>query len=417
VRHGVVIGSGVSGLLAARALAAHCEMVTVLERDAIPESTAPRPGVPQGHHIHVMLAGGVRALERLFPGGVDELVRAGAQLFDYGSCRYHSLGDWMPCVHTGLPTLAATRPFFEHYIRQWIARMPNVRFQYGTVVSGPTIDGDRVTGVPGHPADLVIHATGRHSRLPSWLAAHGYPAPRRTEIGFDLGYATGRFRVPAAVLPEHPMVYVVGRPPQHTRVGVVIKLENGNVYGGMGGYQGDHPPGDPEGFLAFAKSLVHPDVHRVLAQSELLGPIVRFRIPNAVRHHYGRLRRFPIGILPIGDGICSYDPAFGHGMAAAALQAEALSECLAASPANLAREYFGRVEKIVDVPWNLCSGENLKYPGTRGPRTLFFPMTRRLKDRLVTRRDPAILPHFYSVVTLAAPPRVLLRSRTIRALL
>jgi len=128
------------------------------------------------------------------------------------------------------------------------------------------------------------------------------------------------------------------------------------------------------------------------------------------------MRRFPAGILPIGDGICSYDPAFGHGMSVAALQAEALSECLAARSTDLAHDYFRRVEAIVDVPWSLCCGENLKYPGATGPRPLLFPVTRRLKDRLVTRRDPAILPDFYSVVTLAAPPRAMLRPRTVRSL-
>jgi 2-polyprenyl-6-methoxyphenol hydroxylase-like FAD-dependent oxidoreductase len=393
-----------------------------------------------------MLAGGVRALERLFPGAIDDLVAAGATLFDYGESRFHMLGDWMPRVHTGLPTLAVTRPFLEHHVRQWVGRIGNVCFRYGTAASpltrpflehhvrqwvgrignvcfrygtaaSPlTFDGTRVTGMEQSPADLVIDATGRHSRLPAWLAEHGFPRVPRTEVGFGLGYATGRFRVPAAALPDHPMLYVVGRPPRHTRVGVVLRMESGIVYGGMGGYQGDHPPGDPEGFLAFARSLVQPDVHRVLAQSELIGPIARFRIPNSVRHHYARMRRFPAGILPIGDGICSYDPAFGHGMSVAALQAEALSECLAARSTDLAHDYFRRVEAIVDVPWNLCCGENLKYPGATGPRPLLFPVTRRLKDRLVTRRDPAILPDFYSVVTLAAPPRAMLRPRTVRSL-
>jgi 2-polyprenyl-6-methoxyphenol hydroxylase-like FAD-dependent oxidoreductase len=425
IQRGIVIGSGMAGLLAARALAPHCDTVMVLEKDAMPESPAPRPGVPQGHHIHVMLAGGVFALDRLFPGAVDKLVRAGAQCFDYGESRFHSLGDWMPRVRTGLPTLAMTRPFIEHHVRQWVASLANVRLRYGGSVAEPVFDGRRVTGVlltTGEVIDagLVIDATGRHSRLPAWLVANGFPAVPCTEVGFDLGYATGHFRVPTAVLPDHPMLYVVGHAPRYTRVGVIVQLENGLVYGGMGGYQGDHPPGDPEGFLGFAKSLVHPEVYRVLAQSELLGPIVRFRIPNAVRRHFSSMRRFPAAILPAGDCICSYDPAFGHGMAAAALQAEALDQCLGAhggATAALARDYLRRVDAIVDVPWDLCCGENLKYSGTTGPRPLLFPVTRRLKDRLATRRDPAILRDFYSVVTLAARPRTLLQPRILRTLL
>jgi 2-polyprenyl-6-methoxyphenol hydroxylase-like FAD-dependent oxidoreductase len=423
----VVIGSGIAGLLAARAASRHSEAVTVIEKDSVPASPQPRPGAPQGNHIHVLLAGGVGALERLFPGAVQELVGHGARLFDYGLSRFHSMGEWMPRVQTGLQTLAVTQPFLEHHLRRWVAAIPNVQFLYNTSVSTPVYDtgNARATGVALHnrqtiPADLIIDATGRNSRLPTWLAEHGYARVPETEIGFNLGYATGRFRVPASVLPDHPMLYVVGQPPQHTRVGVIVQLENGLVYGGMGGYQGDHPPGDLSGFLAFAKSLVDPAVHRVLAQSELLAPIVRFRIPSAVRRHFSRMRRFPTGILPIGDCICSYDPAFGHGMAVAALQAKTLDQCLATCPsagADLASDYFRRVDAIVDVPWNLSSGENLKFPGTTGPRPLLFPVARRLKDRLVTRRDPAILPDFYSVVTLVNPPRILLRTRVARCLL
>jgi 2-polyprenyl-6-methoxyphenol hydroxylase-like FAD-dependent oxidoreductase len=422
----VVIGSGIAGLLAARAASRHSESVTVLERDSVPSSPQPRSGVPQGNHIHVLLAGGVNALERLFPGAIQELVGHGARLFDYGLSRFHSLGEWMPRVQTDLQTLAVTQPFLEHHLRRWVSAIPNVQFLYNTTVSSPVFDSTiRVTGAALQsgktiPADLVIDATGRNSRIPRWLAEHGYARVPQTEIGFDLGYATGRFRVPASVLPDHPMLYVVGQPPRHTRVGVIVQLENGLVYSGMGGYQGDHPPGDPAGFLAFAESLVDPAVHRVLADSELLGPIVRFRIPSAVRRHFSRMRRFPAGILPMGDCLCSYDPAFGHGMAVTALQAEVLDQCLTvhhSAGADLARDYFRRVDTIVDVPWNLCTGENLKFPGTTGPRPLLFPVTRRLKDRLVTRRDPAILGDFYSVVTLVNPPRVLLRPEVARSLL
>jgi phytoene dehydrogenase-like protein len=45
-QHAVVVGAGMGGLTAAQALAAHFERVTVLERDALPEIAAPRPGTP-----------------------------------------------------------------------------------------------------------------------------------------------------------------------------------------------------------------------------------------------------------------------------------------------------------------------------------------------------------------------------------
>lgn len=47
-RHAVVIGAGIAGLAAARALSETFDQVTVVERDHLPATPVPRPGVPQG---------------------------------------------------------------------------------------------------------------------------------------------------------------------------------------------------------------------------------------------------------------------------------------------------------------------------------------------------------------------------------
>ena len=48
----VVIGAGMGGLTAARALADHFERVLVLEGDVLPADPLDRHGVPQGRHVH-----------------------------------------------------------------------------------------------------------------------------------------------------------------------------------------------------------------------------------------------------------------------------------------------------------------------------------------------------------------------------
>jgi 2-polyprenyl-6-methoxyphenol hydroxylase-like FAD-dependent oxidoreductase len=53
-----VLGGSIAGLLAARVLADHAERVVVIERDTIEGVTGPRPGVPQGRQLHVMVRGG-----------------------------------------------------------------------------------------------------------------------------------------------------------------------------------------------------------------------------------------------------------------------------------------------------------------------------------------------------------------------
>jgi len=425
-QHAVVIGASVAGLLASRALSGHFRSVTLLDWDKEPAQAVPRAGVPQGRHLHVVLPGGVCALDRLFPGRLDELVRAGSQPFDYGQSQFHMCGQWMPRIATELNSLAQTRPFLEEHLRRWVRELPNVRVTFGARVTAPIFEGSRVSGVAWQyaggdrtkvlRAGLVIDATGRNTRLPRWLAGEGYPPVPETSIGIDLGYATGRFRAPGNLRPTHPMLYIVGHPPRETRVGVRVLVEDGVIFGGMGGYHGDHPPADLPGFLEFARSLCQPDVFDVLSRSELLSPIAVYRIPAATRRHYGRMARFPNGILPIGDAICSFDPAFGQGMTVAALEAEALLDCLQRhSHADKAfrRDYFRRADAAIEVPWAVSSGENFKYPQTTGRRPLSFPLTRLYKDRLATCGDAAVIHDFYRVVSLSAPPRILLRPRVV----
>src|SRR5258705_11840219 len=78
-RPAVVIGAGLGGLSAARVLADYFDEVIILDRDELPDDAAPRPGVPQGKHPHVLLGGGLKALENLFPGFGKHLMRAGPE--------------------------------------------------------------------------------------------------------------------------------------------------------------------------------------------------------------------------------------------------------------------------------------------------------------------------------------------------
>ena len=73
-RHAVVVGGSMAGMLAARVLTDHFERVTVLERDLLPDAPAPRKGLPQARHLHILLMRGQLAFEHLFPGLIEELV-------------------------------------------------------------------------------------------------------------------------------------------------------------------------------------------------------------------------------------------------------------------------------------------------------------------------------------------------------
>src|SRR5262245_3635034 len=77
-RRAAVIGGGIAGLAAAKALSDHFEQVVVLERDRLAEAPGHRPGTPQSRHPHGLLVGGQRALSALFADFEQDLLEAGA---------------------------------------------------------------------------------------------------------------------------------------------------------------------------------------------------------------------------------------------------------------------------------------------------------------------------------------------------
>jgi NAD(P)-binding Rossmann-like domain len=54
----IVVGGGLAGLSAARALSDRFRQIVILDRDELPDGATPRHGVPQGKHPHGLLGGG-----------------------------------------------------------------------------------------------------------------------------------------------------------------------------------------------------------------------------------------------------------------------------------------------------------------------------------------------------------------------
>jgi 2-polyprenyl-6-methoxyphenol hydroxylase-like FAD-dependent oxidoreductase len=211
-----VLGASMAGLLAARVLADAYAQVTVVDRDQLPEGSAQRRGVPQGHHLHALLARGQQALEELFPGMTAALVAQGVPSGDMlANARVYLSGYRLRQAHTGLVLLCASRPVLEGHVRARVRALPNVAVLGSCDIMGlaATPDGRRVTGARVHhreagsgsaedvlDADLVVDATGRGSRTPIWLEALGYARSDTEQVRIGLGYATRTYRLPADAL-------------------------------------------------------------------------------------------------------------------------------------------------------------------------------------------------------------------------
>src|SRR5580658_9910436 len=131
LKQAVVIGAGMGGLAAAKAVAPHFEKVIVFDRDALPDAPAARPGTPQARHTHGLLAGGCRALQRLFPGLELDLVDAGAVRARISrDARYEVPGfDPLPQRDLGFDQFGLSRPALERVCRRRVEREPNIEFR------------------------------------------------------------------------------------------------------------------------------------------------------------------------------------------------------------------------------------------------------------------------------------------------
>ena len=195
--HAVVLGGSIAGLLAARVLAETYPQVTVLDRDALAPGVAPRRGVPQGRHIHALLARGQLVLEELFPGLTDELVARGAPVGDMlGDARLLFGGHRLARAATGLRVVSVSRPLLEDRIRARVRALAAVRFAPPCDVAGlrPSPDGRRVVGVrvlrradasAGETidADLVVTPRGAARGHPGGWRRSGSRRPRRSRCG------------------------------------------------------------------------------------------------------------------------------------------------------------------------------------------------------------------------------------------
>ena len=421
--HAVVLGASMAGLLAARVLTDSYGQVTVIDRDELPETPMHRRGVPHGRHLHALAARGQQALEELFPELTAALVADEAPIGDLlANGRLYFSGHRLRQAPTGLVLVCASRPFLEGHVRARVRALPNVAFLDRCDVVGlaTTPDGRRVTGprvlrrADGSAdevlaADLVVDATGRGSRTPIWLDALGYPRPEREQVGIGLGYATRTYGLPPDAL-GGDLAILNAATPQHPRIGALLMLEGDRWMLTLGGILGDHPPTDPDGFLAFARSLRFPDIYEAVRDAEPLDEPVAFRFPASLRHRYERLGRFPDGLLVLGDAVASFNPIYGQGMSVAALEALTLRRHLEQGIEPQPRRWFRDLARVVDVPWDMSAGGDLAFPGVQGRRTLKVRLVNAYLARLhaAAAHDADLASAFVRVVGLVAPPQSLL---------
>lgn len=426
--HALVLGGSMAGLVAARVLSEHFQQVTILERDGVTAEPQSRKGQPQTRHLHGLLASGLETLTHYYPDLPQALESSGALVQDFAeTMHWHAYGGFRKRFHMGLRAALMSRPLLESLVRQRTLARANITLRDNTAVKGLVTNPERtaVTGVEVESrgasthnetisADLVVDATGRGSRTPQWLTEMGYTAPAESEVRIDVGYATRLYRRD----PNDPLgrSWLLSTPeaPKESRFGGIFPIEGDRWILSTGGWAGDHAPTDEASFNEFVRSLPNQDIYRIISTSEPISEIIPHKFPASLRRHYEQLERFPQSYLVLGDAISSFNPTYGQGMSSAVLQAAALDKILAneaMAPEMLARTFFKAAAKVVDIPWQLCVGEDFRFPQTSGPKPAGVELINRYVAAVhrATRFDEEVGRAFLKVMNLIEPPTSLMK--------
>jgi 2-polyprenyl-6-methoxyphenol hydroxylase-like FAD-dependent oxidoreductase len=418
-----IIGAGIGGLATALALKNSNAEIVILERDPAPPDITPerafedwqRPGVPQFRHAHIMLARLQTTLRDHHPELLKELLDAGLELSTVEQVlppsRYEGVEpqpDDRDYLH-----LWGRRPTFEYVIRKHVGRLPNVKFLHGVKVVGLVTETDashvRVRGVEYTlesdaketlAADLVIDASGKHTKLPELLRAQGVEieviskpsgfvyscrhyrlkdpsaAPPRQDGGgnFDyLGYAT--------FYAEHGnYALTFGCPVDETELAEAIKR--------------------PDGFEALCDQL--PVLKQWTAASEAKTKVLGAgRFENRWVYYRSRSGRELLDYFAVGDSHLETNPMYGRGCASAFVQAQVLGEVLRdiPDPSRRSQVYYERTRALLNPYFELSvATDRIYHTRARMKRGLPVPFAERLINHAY---ESAWLPATYSSPLMA----------------
>ncbi|MGX1773783.1 NAD(P)/FAD-dependent oxidoreductase [Nocardia brasiliensis] len=421
-----VLGGSIAGLLAAAVLADHVDRVVVIERDPLNLQPCPRPGVPQGAHVHALIARGQFEIERLVPGFMASLRAAGAPVADFtADVLVRAAAGWGVRFRSDLPAVGASRPLLESVIRHHVLRRSSIDLLSPRIAAGLIVESRQVVAVRVHAhgrsrraaseiaVDFVVDATGRGSRADRWLQDHGFPPAPQRIIDAGIGYASRSYRIPVGHHADWTGCYIQPAPTMRARGAVLMPIEGDRWLVTLIGVGADRPTGRDEDFLPFAASLCSPIVAEALATAEPLSVVRVSRSTSNRRRFLERVPAQPDNFVRLGDAVCHFDPVYAQGMTTAALSAALLGRCLAEREisAGFAPFYHRKLASIIRWPWLMATTADQRWPLAQGPPPTWIQ--RRLAaygDRVAAAGtvDPRIQLAFAQVFTMTRTPASLL---------
>ncbi|MER7226806.1 NAD(P)-binding protein [Streptomyces rubradiris] len=390
----MVIGAGLTGLLAAKVLTEAFTWVTVLEREQVTGGADALDRLPDGRRVCVLAPLFGDLVEQLLPGFMDLLRAQGAAAGDILSdVRWYLGGQPLRQRETGLTGLSVSQAFLEGVLRRVLLQCPGVGIVDSCDVTGlmATADGRRVTGVRVHPcgereqgvdADLVVDASGEASHL-AWLTRLGVAPPRPDTVHLGVSEVVRRYRLPVGVL-EGDLAVVVAPTCAVPRSGCLVREERGRWALSLGSLVGDLPRlGDDRSLLRFAGGLAAGDIREVLGEAEPLGEPAFPYVSGRVCFRYGSARGLPSGLLLMGLGCVHGDLVGSRAATVAALEALVLREFLGAGGTVSGYRFHHRAWRLRDRIFARTHAYIPRFSVTLRHLPLSLRLRHRLLDRVV----------------------------------
>jgi len=428
----VVVGGSIAGIAAAKVCSENFERVIVLEKDDPHRRREGRAGAAQGWHLHHLLTAGQIELERLFPGIVDDMVREGAFKVDMAAqYRIRLGGSWKKPGTSDIEIVCAARPLLEWCVRRRLDNEPRIDFRYESEVTDLVFDRDAntVIGVAVQrdgaepevlPAEFVVDASGKNTRVPEFLERIGIGAPEVEQDIINCFYSTMLHRVP----PERQwndkvmVICYAYRPFEDTYAAQYYTDSSRTLLStSLVAYNCYSPPRTAREFREFAHLMPSPVIGENIDGLEPASPIYNFRYPNMLRLHYEKKHNLPRALLAVGDAYTSADPVSGLGMSLALKEVREMQLLLTkygAGHRDLPRRYYRRIAKMADTAWFVIREQNLRFDWIKDvdkKRPFYFGVLTWYMDRLLelVHDDLDAYREFLAVVHLVKPPSALMK--------
>lgn len=421
----VIMGASISGIMAANAICDRFKRVVIIDKDDISSQTASshRRYVPQSRQTHILLAGGLNAIESLIPGYMNAARAKGAVHAD-ATAGFESLfpQGYLPEFNSGIDVLCMSRPLIEGTMRELTyERCSNLEWRFSTNIEHVSLSANaqhvvRIRSSDNAEeeivADFLIDARGRASDSASLLEAFGIQTTSKRMKPY-VGYTTVWLGADVK-MPEGKVGLIeLAKEPDHPIGGVVFRIEGGGHVFTLFGYNKHYPPSNWEEIVEATKNFRGQHIYSAIRDSKP-GAIETFRKHENYFNAYADKGRWLENFLVVGDAVSSFNPIYGQGITTSAKSIVRMKHVMAAGGSALKMQ--NAITREYSAAWVVAGNEDLRWPDTEVlKRPLGIRMIHSLSDKIgrASSNNNEVALEYVKVLHMLSPPEAMMSPKVL----